>query len=160
MSSPVESEDTLALTAAIVSSYLEKNHAKPEEVPDLIRLIRSALAERQASPEAAPAATSTKADKRAIGKSITPDALISFLDGKSYKTLKRHLTRHGHDMSSYKTAFGLPNDYPSVAPNYSAQRSAMAKQLGLGARGRSSQRVEPAPKAAPAKPGRKKAAAE
>ena len=71
-----------------------------------------------------------------VKKSITPDALISFIDNKPYKTLKRHLSRHGHEVKSYKEAFGLPKEYPSVAPNYSAARSEMAKARGLGARGR------------------------
>ena len=71
-----------------------------------------------------------------VKKSITPDALISFIDNKPYKTLKRHLGRHGHDMKSYREAYGLPADYPSVAPSYSAMRSEMARKIGLGARGR------------------------
>ena len=79
-------------------------------------------------------------DKRQVNKSITPDGLISFVDGKPYKTLKRHLSRHGMDMKAYREAYGLPNDYPSVAPNYSAARSEMARKLGLGARGRGATR--------------------
>src|SRR5439155_1403173 len=71
-----------------------------------------------------------------IRKSITPDALISFIDSKPYKTLKRHLTTHGMTVAEYKTKFGLPNDYPTTAPAYSEARSAMAKALGLGQGGR------------------------
>ena len=67
-----------------------------------------------------------------IRKSITPDGLISFVDGKSYKTLKRHLTGHGLDFHAYRARYGLPSDYPSTAPNYSAQRSELARTLGLG----------------------------
>ena len=102
-----------------------------------------------------------------VKKSITPDALISFVDNKPYKTLKRHLSRHGHDIKSYREAFGLPSDYPSVAPNYSAVRSEMARKLGLGARGRGAAPVaEAEPEVAAVtdgveapKRGRKKAAA-
>ena len=82
-------------------------------------------------------------------KSITPDGLVSFVDGKSYKTLKHHLSRHGMDMAAYRERYGLPNDYPSVSPNYSQARSEMAKSLGLGARRKS----EDAPSAAAAPDG-------
>lgn len=145
--------DILTLTTEIVASYVGNSaHMKAEEIPALIRSVRAALSEADA-PAAASEPDTAKATKGQISKSITPDGLMSFIDGKMYKTLKRHVTRHGHDMQSYKTAYGLPSDYPSVAPNYSAARSAMAKNLGLGARGRGSKSAAPA-----AKPGRKKAA--
>ena len=67
-----------------------------------------------------------------IRKSITPDALISFIDGKPYKTLKRHLTGHGLDPQSYRLRYSLPADYPMVAANYATKRSELAKSLGLG----------------------------
>ena len=73
-----------------------------------------------------------------IRKSVTPDALISFEDGKPYKTLKRHLTTRGLTLAEYKTKWGLPTDYPTTAPSYSARRSEMAKSLGLGSGGRKS----------------------
>ena len=79
-----------------------------------------------------------------IRKSIRPDGLVSFIDGKSYKTLKRHLTKHGLDPQSYRDRFGLPSDYPTTSANYSAQRSALAKSLGLGQPGRA-QQAEKAP---------------
>ena len=87
-------------------------------------------------------------------------ALISFVDGKPYKTLKRHLARHGLTMDEYRSRYGLASNYPSVAPNYSAQRSAMAKELGLGARGRQARTENAAAAAeppAPVKRGRAKA---
>ncbi|WP_418291974.1 MucR family transcriptional regulator [Methylobacterium durans] len=70
-----------------------------------------------------------------VRKSITPDALISFIDGKPYKALKRHLSTHGLDPYSYRQRYGLPNDYPMMAAAYAAQRSKLAKAIGLG-RGR------------------------
>lgn len=70
-----------------------------------------------------------------IRKSITPDALISFIDGKQYKMLKRHLRAHGLDPHAYRERYGLPADYPTTAPSYSEQRSALAKGLGLGSFG-------------------------
>jgi predicted transcriptional regulator len=97
-----------------------------------------------------------------IRKSITPDALISFIDGRPYKTLKRHLSGNGMTIEQYRERYGLPRDYPSTAASYSAQRSALAKSLGLG-----NQRRKAAAKTAttaetvteaPKKRGRKKAA--
>ncbi len=60
---------------------------------------------------------------------------MSFLDGRSYKTLKRHLTSHGLDPRAYRDRYGLPSDYPMVAPAYAEQRSALAKAIGLGVPG-------------------------
>ena len=134
--------DTLTLTAEIVAAYLGSgSRISAEEIPSIIRSVRAALEE-----PAEPTASSTeadfpKADKRAISKSITPDALISFIDNKPYKTLKRHVSRHGLDLKSYRERYGLPSDYPSVSPNYSAARSEMAKKLGLGAQRRSQAKV-------------------
>ena len=88
----------------------------------------------------------SKATAAQIRKSITPDALISFIDGKSYKTLKRHLPTHGTTVDEYKARFGLPKDYPTTAPAYSEARSAMAKALGLGQGGRKGKAAAPAPK--------------
>lgn len=131
-----ETADALTLAAEIVASYLGSNtHVKSEEIPAIIRSVRQALTESAETPVRPDQAT-PKADKRTINKSITPDALISFVDNKPYKTLKRHLGRHGLDMNSYRERYGLPSDYPSVAPNYSAARSEMAKKLGLGAQRR------------------------
>lgn len=160
--------DVLVLAAEITASYLgNASHVKADEIPDIIRSIRAALSEGETPAAAEPAAAPTAAPKMhgaTVKKSITPDALISFIDNKPYKTLKRHLSRHGHDMKSYKEAFGLPKDYPSVAPNYSAARSEMAKKLGLGARGRNAPKSEPETAAVAdgetaAKRGRKKAVA-
>ncbi len=67
-----------------------------------------------------------------IRKSITPDALICFIDGKPYKTLKRHITGNGMTIEEYRARYSLPRDYPSTAASYSAQRSALAKSAGLG----------------------------
>jgi predicted transcriptional regulator len=67
-----------------------------------------------------------------VKKSITPDSLISFEDGKPYKTLRRHLATRGLTPEQYRDKWGLPADYPMVSPNYSAARSAMAKHSGLG----------------------------
>lgn len=160
MAHDASSTDKLALTAEIVASYLGANaHVKAEEIPQLIRSVRQALSEADAPASSSTEAAFPKADKRSVNKSITPDALISFVDNKPYKTLKRHLSRHGLDMAGYRERYGLPSDYPSVAPSYSAARSAMAKKLGLGAQRRSSageavSAAGAAPVGAPASKGR------
>lgn len=157
-----ENMDMLVLTGEIVSAYLSNNSVRAEDIPGLIRSVRATLTEDTSTPEPEPQPEQTKATAGQIRKSITPDALISFVDGKSYKTLKRHLSRHGMTMDDYKNRYGLPKDYPSVAPDYSARRSEMAKNLGLGARGRGRPATDQSAPAAPAKkPGRpRKAAAE
>ena len=150
--------DTLTLTAEIVASYLGSGgRVNAEEIPGIIRSVRAALEEGGETTSASTEADFPKADKRAVNKSITPDALISFVDNKPYKTLKRHLSRHGLDINSYRERYGLPNDNPSVAPNYSAARSEMAKKLGLGAQRRGQGKAAAAAK--PAAGGRRKAAA-
>lgn len=77
-----------------------------------------------------------------IRKSLRDDAIVSFIDGRSYKTLKRHLTSHGLDPRSYRDRYGLPGDYPMVAPSYAARRSALAKAIGLGVPGGRADRRE------------------
>lgn len=67
-----------------------------------------------------------------VKKSDTPDAIISLIDGKPYESLKRHLTRHNLTPAEYRERFGLPRDYPFVAPKHAAKRSELAKQSGLG----------------------------
>ena len=153
--------DILTLTAEIVASYVGSNaHVQAAEIPNIIRAVRAALTE-ESEPQAEAQPERTKATSAQVRKSITPDALISFVDNKPYKTLKRHLTRHGLTMDDYRQQYGLPSDYPSVAPNYSAARSAMAKQLGLGARRRGAGAAASAGASeAPKGRGRRKASAE
>ena len=83
-----------------------------------------------------------------IRKSISPDGLISFEDGKTYQTLKRHLTTRGMTIADYKAKWGLPSDYPATAPAYAAKRSALAKAAGLGkvmAKGKAAAAAKKAP---------------
>jgi len=130
-------QDLTTLTAEIVSSFVGSNAVSPEALPDLIRSVYgSLLLIREGR---APSETETvrpKISPAQIRKSVTPDALISFIDGKSYRSLRRHLTAHGYTPERYRDEFGLPKDYPLVSPNYSKTRSEMAKALGLGAKGR------------------------
>ena len=119
------------LTALIVASYVETNKISAVDLPALIKSTYAALsgANQPAAPETAAVAKPTAAQ---IRKSITPDALISFIDGKPYKMLQRHVTAHGLTAKAYQERYGLSSNYPLTAPSYSAARSALAMKMGLG----------------------------
>jgi predicted transcriptional regulator len=119
------------LATDLVAAYVSNNSVPAAELPALIANIYSALS-GLGQGGASEALAVEKPMPAQIRKSITPDALISFIDGKPYKTLKRHLNRHGMTIDEYRTRYGLPRDYPSTAASYSEQRSALAKSLGLG----------------------------
>jgi predicted transcriptional regulator len=103
-------------------------------LPALIQSVHEALT-GIGQPEAEPGPGERKLSVAQIRKSITPDALISFIDGRPYRMLKRHLATHGLTVAEYKARFGLPSDYPTTAPSYSAARSTLAKEAGLGQKG-------------------------
>lgn len=133
--------DITELTGEIVAAYVSHNSVPVGELPKLIQIVHgtvSGLASGRpagataSGSEAAPVAVVEKPTPAQIRKSVRDDGIVSFLDGKTYKTLKRHLTSHGLDPRSYRERFGLPADYPMVAPSYAAQRSALAKAIGLG----------------------------
>jgi predicted transcriptional regulator len=130
-----DKERLISLTAEIVSAYVSHNSLASNELAGLIKSVHAALG-ASGSPASAPPATIAGPTIAQIRKSITPDALISFEDGKPYKTIRRHLATKGLTIDEYKTKWGLPKDYPSVAPAYSAARSEMAKSLGFGRGGR------------------------
>ena len=123
--------DYVELTAEIVSAYVSNNSVRPADIAELIASTHTALAGLSQNAQLGALAVE-KLTPSQIRKSITPDALISFIDGKPYKTLKRHLTGNGLTIEEYRERYGLPRDYPSTAASYSAQRSALAKSLGLG----------------------------
>jgi predicted transcriptional regulator len=134
-------QDLTTLTTEIVARFVGSNTVTAEALPDLIRSVyRSLVLIREGKAAGGAEPTLPKATQPQIRKSVTPDALISFIDGKGYRTLRRHLTAHGHTPESYREEFGLPKDYPLVAPNYSKARSEMAKATGLGAKGRKRRR--------------------
>lgn len=130
-----KSAEAVTLAAEIVAAYVGNNSVSVSELPGLIKTVHAALLGVDA-PLSTPVEAIAKPSPAQIRKSITPDALISFVDGRPYKTLKRHLNTHGLTIEDYKTKFGLPRDYPTTAPSYSESRSAMAKALGLGQGGR------------------------
>ncbi|MER2264859.1 MucR family transcriptional regulator [Methylobacterium oxalidis] len=142
--------------AEIVSAYVSNNSVRTADLPELITSVHAAL-ENLGKPAASAEPQVEKLTPAQIKKSVTPDAIISFIDGKPYKTLKRHLARHGLDPHTYRQRYGLPNDYPMVTASYSEQRSALAKNLGLGQQRRNGgQTAKAAPKASK---GRRKEAA-
>ena len=127
----VERGELLALTSDIVSSHVSNNSVAMADVPELIEQVFHSL-EKLGSP---PAETVTEKPKPAvpIRRSVMPDYIICLEDGKKLKMLKRHL-RTAYDMTpeEYRERWGLPADYPMVAPNYAAQRRTLAKKIGLG----------------------------
>ena len=145
--------DTLVrLTGDIVSAYVGGNTVAAADLPKVIETVYQAL--QQAGKPAEPPAEA-KPPAVAIKKSVTPDYIVCLEDGKKLKMLKRYL-RTAYDMTpeDYRAKWGLPADYPMVAPNYAARRSQFAKTIGLGRK--KATVVEPP---APAKRGRRKATA-
>ncbi|MCJ2097538.1 MucR family transcriptional regulator, partial [Methylobacterium sp. E-046] len=137
--------DYTGLTTNLVSAYVSNNRVPPAELPALIASMHAALGGLGRGSETQPP-PSQKLTAVQIRKSITPDALISFVDGKPYKTLKRHLTSNGMTIEQYLQRYGLPRDYPMTAPNYSTMRAELARGSRLGHKGRmvTPEAVEPA----------------
>ncbi|GJE32902.1 MucR family transcriptional regulator [Methylobacterium oxalidis] len=127
-----QTPDFIELAADIVSAYVAKNPVRVDDLPALLTNVHAALTGLTSGAPQAVEEEVEKATPSQIRKSIRPDALISFIDGRPYKTLKRHLTGHGLDPHSYRQRYGLPSDYPMVCANYAAQRSELAKSIGLG----------------------------
>jgi predicted transcriptional regulator len=123
--------DSVELAAEVVAAYISNNPLPRSELPDLIQAVHSAVQTLGKGAGAAPKAE-VKAPAVPIGKSITPDYVICLEDGKKYKSLRRHLRQFGLTPEQYREKWKLPADYPMVAPNYAAKRSALAKKIGLG----------------------------
>jgi predicted transcriptional regulator len=116
---------------AIVAAYVARNPVGAGDLPVLIDQVHTAIAVLQKNPTGR-AAGWTGPSAEQIEASIGRDGLISFIDGRSYKTLKRHLTANGLTPERYRAKFGLPADYPMVAPGYAARRSEIARAIQLG----------------------------
>jgi predicted transcriptional regulator len=151
-----ENNELRELVAEVAAAYFSNAHVNASDIPTVIQQIASSLSAIGGGQFAEPAQADetrrvTPAQAR---KSITPNGLISFEDGKSYKTLKRHLAGKGLTPAQYREKHGLPADYPMVAPNYSAARSAMALSLGLGRKGAAARASKSAggPKRGPGRP--------
>lgn len=138
--------ELLELTTSIVSAYVSNNNVQPADLVALIASTYSALA--GLGSEAAPAPPAALIPAIAIRKSVTPDAIICLEDGKKFKSLKRHLnTSYGLTPEQYRVKWGLPSDYPMVAPAYAEARSALAKSMGLGRKAAAGPAPKPAPRA-------------
>ena len=128
-------QELVTLTADIVSAHVSNNSVPTAEVGALIQSVYGAL-QALGSPAAEPQAEKPKGAV-SVRSSIKADHLISMIDGKPYKMLRRHISQHGYSPESYREAFGLPRDYPMVASNYAEQRRALAHKIGLGRKPRS-----------------------
>jgi len=125
------SEDLLKLASDIVAAYVSNNPLPVSELPAMIKSVHATLG----GLSGATAADIQTAQKPAVTvkKSITPEYIVCLEDGKKLKMLKRYLrSRYGMSPEEYRAKWGLPADYPMVAPNYAAQRSEFAKKIGLG----------------------------
>ncbi|PBB24504.1 MucR family transcriptional regulator [Mesorhizobium sp. WSM4307] len=144
----------IELTADVVSAYVSNNPVPVGELPALIGQVHAALKGTAGANVSAEVPEVLK-PAVSIRKSVTPDHIICLEDGKRFKSLKRHLSSHyGLTPDEYRTKWALPADYPMVAPNYAAARSALAKTMGLGRKPK-----EPETPPAPAKRARKMVAA-
>ncbi|WP_449410662.1 MucR family transcriptional regulator [Methylobacterium komagatae] len=137
------SRDVREHASEIVAAYVAHNSLPASELPGLIASVYAALIRltgnrAPATPEDTP--LHERPTPGQIRNSILDHGLISFLDGKTYKTLKRHLRTYGLDPREYRERYGLPADYPMVAPDYAARRSALAKAIGLGRPGAQAER--------------------
>jgi predicted transcriptional regulator len=123
-------DSLLSLTAEIVSSHVANNTVSVSDVPTLIETVFATLS-RMGEPAAPPAPKQEPAVS--IRASVKPDYIVCLEDGKKLKMLKRHLMTH-YNMTpdEYRAKWGLPADYPMVAPNYAEQRRSLAKKIGLG----------------------------
>ena len=125
----METEDLMGLTARIVAAYVSKNQVPISAIGPTVDGVKTALLSLSNKSEPEHEKPQPAVNPK---RSVFPDRIISLEDGKPYKTLKRHLALRGLTPNQYREKWGLPANYPIVASDYSAQRSAMAKSLGLG----------------------------
>ncbi|MFG1477225.1 MucR family transcriptional regulator [Xanthobacter sp. V4C-4] len=131
MTEETESNSFIALAADIVSAYVSNNSVAAADLPVLISEVHATL-QRIATGESEPVVEQLR-PAVPVKKSVAPDFIICLEDGKKFKSLKRHLrTQYNMTPEQYREKWGLPPDYPMVAPNYAAARSELAKQMGLG----------------------------
>ncbi|HMO31073.1 MucR family transcriptional regulator [Enterovirga sp.] len=143
--SEAKKPDLTTLTVQLLSAYVGNNTIASSELADLARTTRAALSEgiKPASPPE-PVYVGAVSTRASIA---SRDHIFSMIDGKSYKSLKHHLSKHGLSPAEYRTRYKLAADYPMVAPGYSEQRREVAKTLGLGRKKAAPAEVIEAPKA-------------
>lgn len=130
MTESTKPSDLLPLVTDIVAAHLANNTVAVGDLPQLIRDVYGALASVGGAGASEPERPTPAVP---IKRSVTPDYIICLEDGKKLKMLKRHLrTAYGMSPEEYRERWGLPPDYPMVAPNYAKQRSRLAKEIGLG----------------------------
>lgn len=155
MSEIEQQPDVAALTVQLLSAYLVNNSVASENLADLIKSTKAALTD-DGRFQAEAASTPTYTPAVSVRKSLaSSDHILSLIDGKPYKTLKRHLATHGLTPQQYRERYNLPASYPIVAPGFAAQRRAIAERIGLGRRKPAAASAKPADKGAPAKALRK-----
>jgi predicted transcriptional regulator len=126
-----QKSELIELATEIVSAYVSNNSVATSELPSLIGEVHSALI--RVSGGIAPAPLEPLKPAVQPKKSVTPDYIVCLEDGKKFKSLKRHLrTQYNLSPEQYREKWGLPPDYPMVAPNYAQARSRLAKEMGLG----------------------------
>jgi predicted transcriptional regulator len=124
-------QDLVTMTVDIVAAYVSNKSVDPDQLPEVINTVFTSLSSLN-SPKGVEENAPLK-PAVSIKRSITPDYIVCLEDGKKLKMLKRHLrTAYGLTPDDYRTKWGLPSDYPMVAPNYAQRRSHFAKQIGLG----------------------------
>jgi predicted transcriptional regulator len=130
-----EQTNAIEMTTDIVSAYVGNNSVSVTDLPGLIQSVHSALKGVSGGVVEAPAPA--QAPAVTVRKSIQPDHIVCLEDGRKFKSLKRHLrTKYNLSPEEYRAKWGLQKDYPMVAPDYAAARSALAKSMGLGQGGR------------------------
>ncbi|MGA0595177.1 MucR family transcriptional regulator [Enterovirga sp. CN4-39] len=135
----ISSGELVELAAVIVRAFVGNNTVPSADLPSVISDVHAALAKLNTPADVAP---ERPVPPVSIRKSITPDYLISLENGRQYKSLKRHLSSYDLTPEQYREKWGLPSDYPMVAPNYAKLRSEMASAFGLG-RTRGPKQTEP-----------------
>ena len=134
----ISSGELIGISCQIVAAYVGNNSLGASDIPDVIEKVHRSLE----GLSAAPSTTDTKQTPAvSIKRSVTPDYLICLEDGQKLKMLKRYLrTKYDLTPDEYREKWGLRSDYPMVAPSYSAQRTALAKKIGLGKKGRAARK--------------------
>lgn len=131
MTEKLSQNELLALTTEIVASHVSNNTVAVSDLPEVIQKVYVSLNTLSPNPE--PQQPERPQPAVAIKKSVTPEYIVCLEDGKKLKMLKRHLkTRYDMTPEDYRKRWGLPEDYPMVAPSYAQQRSDLAKKIGLG----------------------------
>jgi MucR family transcriptional regulator, transcriptional regulator of exopolysaccharide biosynthesis len=128
----MSSSRPIELAAGVVAAFVSNNSLPVGELPALIQAVHTSVKRLAGGPESAAQKVEEKAPAVSIRKSVTPDYLICLEDGKHFRSMRRHLTLLGLTPEQYREKWRLPANYPMVAPNYAAQRSALAKSMGLG----------------------------